>query len=299
MSSITTARYGKENVRVCKVERDKRTGVHTVTEMTVKVLLEGAIESSYTQADNSVIIATDSIKNTVYIKTKEIPVTPPELYAAALGSHFIEIYPHITTAKVDITSDHWSRMEVSGQFHPHAFVRKEAERRLVQAEVGIGKIVVRSGLDDLALLKSTGSQFHGFIRDEYTTLPDVWDRILSTKVHCLWTWDMFPSLGAVRAAELKFDEALANARDITMKVFAEEESASVQNTMYKMCTQLLHAIPDVQVVDPGPLHTFANATLDLSWFHGMQNLDEHAEVYLPQSSPNGLIELKVSRSNNL
>ncbi|EPQ61568.1 uricase [Blumeria graminis f. sp. tritici 96224] len=190
-------------------------------------------------------------------------------------------------------------MEVSGQSHPHAFVRKGAERRLVQTEVGTGKIVVRSGLYDLALLKSTGSQFNGFIRDEYTVLPDVWDRILSTKVHCLWTWELFASLGAVHAAAPKFDEALTNAREITMKVFAEEESASVQNTMYKMCTQLLHAIPDVQVVDLAPIHTFANATLDLSWFHGMQNLDQHAEVYLPQSSPNGLIELKVSRANIL
>lgn len=298
MTSITTARYGKENVRVCKVERDKRTGVHTVTEMTVTVLLEGAIESSYTKADNSVIIATDSIKNTVYIKTKENPVTPPERYAAVLGSHFIETYSHITTAKVDIISDHWTRMEVSGQSHPHAFVRKGAERRLVQTEVGTGKIVVRSGLYDLALLKSTGSQFNGFIRDEYTVLPDVWDRILSTKVHCLWTWELFASLGAVHAAAPKFDEALTNAREITMKVFAEEESASVQNTMYKMCTQLLHAIPDVQVVEY-KLPNMHYHPIDLSWFHGMQNLDQHAEVYLPQSSPNGLIELKVSRANIL
>jgi len=47
MASIASARYGKDNVRVYKVERDEKTGVQTVTEMTVCVLLEGAIEVSY------------------------------------------------------------------------------------------------------------------------------------------------------------------------------------------------------------------------------------------------------------
>lgn len=46
MSSLAAARYGKDNVRVYKVHRDERTGVQTVVEMTVCVLLEGDIETS-------------------------------------------------------------------------------------------------------------------------------------------------------------------------------------------------------------------------------------------------------------
>ena len=99
------------------------------------------------------------------------------------------------------------------------------------------------------MLKSTGSQFHGFVRDAYTTLPEVWDRILSTDVDCGWAWKTFSGLNAVKASIPKFDQAWNDARSITMKTFAEEDSPSVQNTMYKMCTSILAAAPSVEAVD--------------------------------------------------
>src|SRR4051794_39649962 len=100
MPQVTAARYGKDNVRVYKVHRDEATKTHTVVEMTVCVLLEGEIETSYTQADNSVVVATDTMKNTTYIMAKKNPVTPPELFASILGTHFVETYKHIKTANI-------------------------------------------------------------------------------------------------------------------------------------------------------------------------------------------------------
>lgn len=267
MASIAAARYGKDNVRVYKVERDEKTGVQTVTEMTVCVLLEGAIETSYdslptlsislltnscryTVADNSVVVATDSMKNTVYIKAKEHPVTPPELFASILGTHFVETYPHITAANIKIVTHRWTRMTIDGKPHPHSFYRDGAETRNVEAKITRGKgIDIRSGIVGLLVLKSTGSQFHSFVRDEYTTLPEVWDRILSTEVDCGWLWKTFSGINAVEAAIPKFDKAWSDARTITMKTFAEENSPSVQNTMYKMCGAILDAVPEVQNVD--------------------------------------------------
>ncbi|APA08195.1 hypothetical protein SS1G_00106 [Sclerotinia sclerotiorum 1980 UF-70] len=296
MSSISSARYGKDNVRVYKVERDEQTGTQTVTEMTVCVLLEGAIDVSYTKADNSVVVATDSMKNTVYIKAKEHPVTPPELFASILGTHFIDTYPHLTAANIKIITHRWTRMTIDGKPHPHSFYRDGNETRNVEAVIKRGKgIDIRSGIVGLLVLKSTGSQFHGFVRDEYTTLPEVWDRILSTDVDCGWAWKTFAGLDAVKEAIPKFDKAFDDARNITMKTFAEENSPSVQNTMYKMCNSILETVPEVEAVDyslPNK-HYFE---VDLSWHKGLKNTGKDAEVYAPQSGPNGLINVTVTRS---
>lgn len=295
MASVAAARYGKDNVRVYKVERDEKTGVQTVTEMTVCVLLEGAIEISYTKADNSVVVATDSMKNTVYIKAKEHPVTPPELFASILGTHFIETYSHLSAAHIRIVTHRWTRMIIDGKPHPHSFYRDGAETRNVEVVVHRKKgIDIRSGIAGLLVLKSTGSQFHGFVRDEYTTLPEVWDRILSTEVDSAWAWKTLPDMAAVTEAVPKFDKAWTAARDITMKTFAEEDSPSVQNTMYKMCQQILDTVPEVESVDyslPNK-HYFE---IDLSWHKGLKNTGKDAEVYAPQSGPNGLIKVTVAR----
>jgi urate oxidase len=297
MASVAAARYGKDNVRVYKVERDEKTGFQTVTEMTVCVLLEGAIEVSYTHADNSVVVATDSMKNTVYIKAKENPVTPPELFASILGTHFIETYPHLSAAHIKVITHRWTRMTIDGKPHPHSFYRDGAETRNVEATVTRGKgIDIRSGIVGLLVLKSTGSQFHGFVRDEYTTLPEVWERILSTEVDCGWAWKTFPGLATVKEAIPKFDKAWTDARSITMKTFAEEDSPSVQNTMYKMCSQILEAVPETETVDyslPNK-HYFE---IDLSWYKGLKNTGKDAEVYAPQSGPNGLIKVTVARAS--
>jgi urate oxidase len=236
------------------------------------------------------------MKNTIYIKAKEHPVTPPELFASILGTHFVDTYKHIHAAHIKVVTHRWTRMTIDGKPHPHSFYRDGAETRTVEAVIREGKgIEIRSGIVGLLVLKSTASQFHSFVRDEYTTLPEVWDRILSTDVDCRWAWKIFPNMGAVEAAIPKFDQAWEDARNITMSTFAKESSPSVQNTMYKMCEQILSIVPDVEAVDyslPNK-HYFE---VDLSWHKGLKNTGADAEVYAPQSGPNGLIQCTVTRS---
>lgn len=141
-------------------------------------------------------------------------------------------------------------MTLDGKPHPHSFFRDGAEKRVVEADVIEGKgIEIRSALSDLLVLKSTGSAFHGFIRNDFTTLPEVWDRIMSTSVDAGWRWKTFSNVAAVKKDVAKFDVAFTAARDITMKTFAEDESPSVQNTLYKMCEQILAKEPLVDAVD--------------------------------------------------
>lgn len=204
---------------------------------------------SYTKADNSVVVATDSIKNTVFITAKQNPVTPPELFGSILGTHFIEKYSHIHAAHVNIVTHRWVRMDIDGKPHPHSFIKPGTETRDVQVDVIEGKgIDINSAINGLTVLKSTGSQFWGFVRDEYTTLKETWDRILSTDVAANWQWRRFTGLAEVKAHFEKFNAAWEAARAITLKTFAEDNSASVQATMYKMGEQILAAAPLLDTV---------------------------------------------------
>lgn len=296
MSQLSYARYGKDNVRLYKVDKDPNTGVHTVVEQTIRILLEGDIDTSYTQADNSVVVATDTQKQTTYILAKQHPIDPPERFAAIIGDHFIKTYPHIHAAHVKIIQHRWTRMTIDGKPHPHSFFRDGEETRVVESVVREGQgISVRSKIERLLVLKSTGSAFHGFHRDEFTKLPETWDRILSTEIEAGWQWKLFKTLSELK--DVDFHGAWTTARDITMKTFAEDKSASVQATMYKMCDKILAAVPLVEAVDyalPNK-HYFE---IDLSWHKGIQNLGKEATVLAPQTDPNGLIQCTVTRDKS-
>jgi urate oxidase len=177
-------------------------------------------------------------------------VTPPELFGSILGTHFIEKYSHIHAAHVSIITHRWVRMDIDGKPHPHSFIKDSPETRNVQVDVIEGKgIEINSSIDGLTVLKSTGSQFWGFVRDEFTTLKETWDRILSTKVNANWQWRRFGCLNEVKANVQKFDYAWETARNTTLKTFAEDNSASVQATMYKMGELILAAVPLLDTVE--------------------------------------------------
>lgn len=294
MSSLSYARYGKDNIRVYKVQRNAD-GTQDVCEMTVCTLLEGDIAESWTKSDNKNIVATDTQKQTVYVMAKLHPVNPPELFASILADHFLTQYNHIHVAHISVIVHKWTRMQVDGKPHPHSFLRDGEEKRVVEA---VGRrnqgITLRSSLKGLLVLKSTGSQFWGFHRDEYTRLPEVWDRILSTEVEASWNWRRFSNLEEVKKEVAAFEPAAEAAKKITCETFAKENSPSVQNTMYLMAEQILAAVPRVDSVEyslPNK-HYFE---VDMSWFKGLKNTGEDAEVYAPQSDPNGLIQATVSR----
>lgn len=295
MSQLSYARYGKDNIRLYKVHKDEKTGVQSVVEMTVCILLEGDIDTSYTKANNSVVVATDTQKQTCYVLAKQNPITPPELFASIIGDHFIKTYSHIHACHVKIIQHKWTRMTIDGKPHPHSFLRDGEEKRVVEAVTREGEgVSIKSSFKGLLVLKSTGSAFYGFHRDEYTRLPETWDRILSTDVEAGWQWKKFSGLDEVKSVIPQFDKTFDGVKDTTLDIFAKDNSASVQNTMYKMCDKILADVPLVEAVDyalPNK-HYFE---IDLSWFKGLNNTGKDAEVFAPQSDPNGLIQCTVTR----
>lgn len=210
---LSSYSYGKDDVRILRIVRDVNDpSSHQLVEYRVRCLLSGSsLEPSYTEADNSVVVATDSIKNTLNLLAKRTPgaqVLVPETFAIVVVEHFLRTYKHIDGVHVDIDLLKWSRLRLNtpqagsscanssvpavkaNAEHPHSFLRDGNEKRFVRAVGGRdaqGKPIVtelEGGLRDLVVLKSSGSAFYGFVRDQYTTLPEVHDRIFSTSVEC-------------------------------------------------------------------------------------------------------------------
>ncbi|KAL0945238.1 hypothetical protein HGRIS_000751 [Hohenbuehelia grisea] len=314
-SFLSHARYGKDKVRVLRVVRDG--SHHTVVEYYVTALLEGEVDTSYTEADNSVIVATDSIKNITYYLAKVSPhVANPERFALHLGTHLVAKYAHIHKAFITIQQLRWSRIPVdaSGQTTPHAhsFYRDGDEKRVTQVEVdasgGKGDITakVTSGIADLLVLKSTGSAFTNFIRDEYTTLVEVDDRIFSTSVDLSYSFAPISIKTPSNEDKLDFDvpqgsggdvwdtEVFDRARKVTLEVFAQDESASVQATLYKMAQKIVAENAGVNSVT----YTLPNKhyiPVNMDYIKIDNTTPAKAEVFMPIETPSGLISATISR----
>lgn len=301
-SFLSSAAYGKDNVRVLKVKRDPTDpSKQEVIEMTVQVLLEGEIETSYTNADNSSIVPTDTVKNTVHILAKQTDVWPIERFAATLADHFTSKYNHIHKATAHIIQHRWTRYNVDGAPHPHSFIQDGTEVRIAQvskSDTKNSKFHIKSGIKDLTVLKSTGSMFYGYNVCDYTTLKPTTDRILSTDVDASWEWNpaAFTNIRDVdyHANAGLFDNSYNAARTTTLRTFALENSASVQATMYNISTEIIKKVDLINAVTFSlPNKHYVN--VDLSWHKGIKNLGKDAEIFIPTSDPNGLIKSTVTR----
>src|SRR4051794_22760077 len=110
---LTANHYGKSDVRLTKVVR--RGAQHELFEFSVDIQLIGDFAASYTAGDNSKIVATDSMKNTVYVVAKEKDFTSAEQYAVILAEHFPRTYSHVESATVSIRQTSWSRIDANGK----------------------------------------------------------------------------------------------------------------------------------------------------------------------------------------
>ncbi|KAJ7695785.1 uricase [Mycena rosella] len=315
ISVLSHARYGKDKVRVFRVVREGKW--HHIVEYNVQALLEGDIRTSYTEADNSVVVATDSIKNITYYLAKISPhVLIPERFALHLATHLVSKYAHIHKAFVTVEQLRWSRIPISGEQgpedHPHAFIRDGDDKRTVSVEVdaskGKDKLVasVSAGISDLLVLKTTESAFTNFVRDKYTTLKEVDDRILSTSIDLSYTFAPIEIAAPTDAdveefpipAELPgsvWDITVPRkARKATLEIFATDNSASVQATLFTMAQRIISENAHVQSASYA-LPNKHYIPVDMSYL-GIENLvPSKAEVFMPIAAPSGLITATATR----
>lgn len=272
--------YGKAEVRLVHVDRSNPR--HVVTDLNVTSQLRGDFEAAHLLGDNVGVLATDTQKNTVYAFAREYGVGEPEDFAIRLGTHFTRSLPNISGARIAIDQYSWDRIPVDGVEHDHAFVRGGAERRTTIVTLDGDRSWVVSGLADLTVLKSTGSEFWGFPRDSYTTLPETNDRILATSVTARWRYDGEPAYG----------EIYAPIRTLLLETFATTHSLALQQTLFAMGRAVLETFADVAEIKlsmPNKHHYLA----DLSPF----GLDNPNEVFIAGDRPYGLIEAQVTRDD--
>jgi urate oxidase len=277
--------YGKAEVRLVTVSRSGP--VHHVKDLTVSTSLRGSLESTHLTGDNADVVATDTQKNTVYAFAKESPVGEIEDFALRLGRHFVDSFGHISGARILIDEHGWDRIAVDGKPHDHSFSKAGNEKRTTAVTVDGDRAWVVSGLDDLVLLKSTGSEFHGFPRDKYTTLAETSDRILATAVTARWRYQ-----GSDGNWDIDWPKSHHEVRRIMLETFATKHSLSLQQTLYAMGEAVLEArseVAEVRLSLPNKHHFL----VDLKPF----GLSNDNEVFYAADRPYGLIEGTILRDD--
>jgi urate oxidase len=271
--------YGKGEVRLVKVI--KGADRHHVRDLRVDVQLEGDFAAAHVGGDNTELLATDTMRNTVYALAKDHLVADLESFGAALVDRFLTASPRVSRARVRLTEYPWDRLHPEGRPHPHAFQRGSGPHRVAAVTGTTEGTTFEAGIEELLVLKTTDSGWAGFLRDEFTTLPETADRILATAVTANWAY------GGV---ELDFDRLWNGTRDTILRAFGDHYSPSVQATLYRMGHAVLQAHPEVERIHfslPNKHHL----SYDLARF-GIENDNE---IFHPTNEPYGLIEGTVER----
>jgi urate oxidase len=276
--------YGKAETHLVRVTKSGPFGsVHDIKDINVSVALVGDFAASHLVGDNSNIVPTDTQKNTVYAFAKDEGVGEIELFALRLARHFAHDFPAVHRARVSIEEFPWERIEVGGKPHPHSFVRVGSEKRLATVTCTSDSVWVVSGLSDLLLLKSTGSEFFGYPRDQYTTLAETHDRVLATDVVARWRYGH---------ENVDWADAFANTRRQLIEAFAAKHSLALQQTLYAMGESALEARPEIAEIRLS-MQNKHHYVVDLSPF----GLDNQNEVFYASDRPYGLIEGTVTRGD--
>ncbi|CAK7325189.1 unnamed protein product [Dovyalis caffra] len=284
-------RHGKARVRVARVWRNRSDDNHFMVEWNVSISLLSDCVNSYVRDDNSDIVATDTMKNTVYAKAKECSEQlSAENFAILLASHFTSVYKQVTTAIVKIVEKPWERVHIDGQPHEHGF-KLGCEKHTTEVTVQkSGVLKLTSGIEGLSVLKTTKSGFEGFIRDRYTALPETRERILATEVTASWRQHPRESTLLHRAI-FGCEKALANTFFGPPKEGVY--SPSVQSTLFQMAKAVLNRFPDISSIQlKMPNLHFLPVNIS-SKENTIVKFDD--DVYLPTDEPHGSIEASLSR----
>jgi urate oxidase len=276
-------RYGKAEVRLVHVARGAGpAGEDLVRDWNVSTSLSGDLGDSHQSGANAKVLPTDSQKNKVYALAKELGGdAEPEAFGIELGSFFVSSQEPITRARVAVEEYGWAPIGATG----YSFARRGdlVRTTVVHADAVHGTSVV-SGLRDLTVMNTTASEFWGYPKDAYTTLPETRDRILATSVDASWRFRP-DAAGVDGGAGTDWAAAFAVGRSTVLSTFAGTYTYSLQQMLYTIGEALISALPsvcEVRLALPNKHHYL----VDLSPF----GLSNQREVYLAGDRPYGLIE---------
>lgn len=270
--------YGKSSVRVAKITRSA--DYDDFKEVSVNMQLTGEFEKVYKEGDNTPVLPTDTMKNTVYALAKNHSLATIEEFGLTLAQHFLDHNPQVAGATIELNETLWQRLVIASEKqdsmpHPHAFMKAGQETWTSLITNDRKRISVKSGLKHLVILKTTNSGFSNFLHDRFTTLQDAEDRIFATDLQADWLYDRHA---------LDFAMSRQTVRQILLETFAQHRSLSVQHTLYAMGEAVLEKCPEVEeihLVMPNKHYLL----FDLERF-GMKNPNE---IFTPTDEPFGRI----------
>ncbi|MGI8650249.1 MAG: factor-independent urate hydroxylase [Rubrobacter sp.] len=275
--------YGKADIRLVKVFRDRTP--HEIKEVHVSVSQEGDFTAAHVAGDNTGLMATDTMRNSVYALAKDGLSASIEDFGMKLVKHFVEAAPKATSIRIDLSEYPWERIAVDGEMHAYSFSRG-AGKRTARVTGDGSSFEVEAGIDDLIVLKTTNSGWEGFHRDRFTTLPETDDRILATVVTAKWEYADRPgSANPDRALDLDFDVLWSGVRRRILATFTDHYSPSVQNTLYRMGKAVLEEFDEVERVHFS-LPNRHHIKYDLKRF----GIEDENEIFHADAEPYGLIE---------
>ena len=280
MITLAENRYGKSRVRVVRVKRypDR----HDFWDWTVEILLEGDFTSCFLDGDNSKILPTDTMKNTVYSLARTSRADSIEEFGKELIAFLLDHNPQVSGGRVTLSEKTWEHLTTGGKPHPTTFVQSSNECQTAEILAPRhGVLSVWAGLENLVILKTAGSEFVGFIRDALTTLPEATDRLFGTAVRARWNY---------ASPDAPFALLRLKVRDILLRVFAGHSSKSVQHTLYAMGESVLAAVPEIEAIELAMPNKHC-LVVDLSRF----GQDNPNEIFVPIDEPHGSIEATIRR----
>ena len=277
--SLIKNRYGKGRVRVMRIHRDGES--HEVSQLNIKAMVEGDFTRTYTHADNTNTVSTDTIKNVVNVVARENTGLCAEDFCQVLARKYLDLYPQVISVAITAHETKWSRLSFGGKPHPHSFVLDSNGKPTVEVSATREGSTLASGVDGFTFMKSTQSGWEDYLKDPYTTLKETDDRICATSMVASWKWSAKPQ-----------NYPATNARILAtlLEVFGTTYSASVQDSLYRMGEAALSAVPEISEISMAcPNMHFI--PINLSAF----GLDNNNDVFLPTDEPHGQIECTVGR----
>ncbi|MEM6315879.1 MAG: factor-independent urate hydroxylase, partial [Planctomycetota bacterium] len=214
------------------------------------------------------------------VLAKETDFTHMEAFAVTLAKHFVDTYPQVSTAEVDVEQPNWVRVFMDGESHDHAFTRGSGDLRTSRAVYDGTTLRHVGGLRGLEVLKTTASEFHGFVDDRYRTLRDTTDRIFATTIDATWTYTDPCDYTAMHAA----------LKRVMLSTFATHHSLAVQQTLLAIGNAALDAIPQID-----------DLTLEMPNQHRIPmnlepfGLTNENEIFVATDEPFGMITGTVKR----
>src|SRR5271166_3381844 len=280
MIAVAENKYGKSRVRLVQVKR--KPGWHDLREWTVEVLLQGDFDSCFIEGDNSNILPTDTMKNTVYSLARNSAAECMEDFAKELIEFLLPRNPQVSEVEVCISEKPWDHLQTSGKPNPTTFVQASGEiQTTTLTRTQAGEFAVSSGFENLVIMRTSGSAFEGYIQDSLTTLPPARDRLLGTAMRASWNY---------AGREVEFSSLRAKVREILLSQFAAHQSKSVQHTLYVMGKAVLENVAEIEDIEL----TMPNKhclLVDLSRF----GQDNPNEIFVPVDEPHGNIQARIRR----